>query len=422
MATLADWLARQEQAHARSIDLGLERISGVAQALGLLPPPFAVLTVGGTNGKGSTVAFIESLLRAGGVATGVFTSPHLVRYNERVRIGGAAALDAELIEAFERIEAARGPVSLTFFEYSTLAALEIFVRHGVEAAVLEVGLGGRLDATNIVDADVAVVTSIGLDHCEWLGDTLEAIGREKAGIFRRDRPAVLASPELPASVREVGSARGARAFAAGTDYCWEKAGTGWHYRSSSLELRDLRPPGLAGDVQLSNAAAALAALECLEPRLPAAARALERERASAALAATHLPGRFQIVPGPVEWVLDVAHNEPAARVLAANLARLAPARSTLGVCGMLSDKDVGGIVRALAGRIDRWLLCSIQGPRGLSAVQLRERFPLDADLVLEPGVTAGLASARAGARPGDRIVVFGSFLTVGPALEWLGLY
>ncbi|HVH84135.1 MAG TPA: Mur ligase family protein [Steroidobacteraceae bacterium] len=315
MRTLAEWLELQDSVHPRTIDLSLERVTAVAERLGLIAPAFRVVTVGGTNGKGSVAAHAEALLRAAGTATGLFTSPHLVRYQERIRVNGAEAADAELIEAFERIEAARATDTLTFFEYNTLAALLIFERRAVEVAVLEVGLGGRLDATNLVAADVAVIASVGLDHREWLGESLEAIGAEKAGILRAGRPAVLGTAEMPASVYARIATLGTRALVAGRDFTWEVAGERWCYRSARLALEDLAPSALAGSIQYRNAATAIAAVAALAGSMPLP-RALERSTANIALAAVHLAGRFQIVPGEIEWILDIAHNEPAARVLA----------------------------------------------------------------------------------------------------------
>ncbi len=415
---LSEWLARQESVHARSIDLGLERVAQVARALGVARPPFPVITVAGTNGKGSTVALLAALLAAAGTRAGSFTSPHLVRYNERIVIGGEPAADAELVAAFERIEAARGATTLTFFEYNTLAALLVFAARNVEVAVLEVGLGGRLDATNVVDADVAVLCSVGFDHRDWLGDTLDAIGAEKAGIFRAQRPAVLGTSEMPASVYAAIERLGARAVIAGRDFAWQIAGERWSYRGPGGSFADLPPPALPGAIQYRNAATALAAYQSL-PGAPA----LDAAAAARALGAVRLPGRFQIVPGAVEWILDVAHNEPAAQILAENL-RARPVRGrTLGVCGILTDKDAGGIARALDDSIDAWVLCGLPGPRGTTAQALAERLGLAGPPAFcAPDVASGCAFAREHARPGDRIVVFGSFATVGPALEWLRLY
>ncbi|HEV2229229.1 MAG TPA: bifunctional tetrahydrofolate synthase/dihydrofolate synthase [Steroidobacteraceae bacterium] len=426
MRTLAEWLELQDSVHPRSIDLGLERVGQVAARLGIAAPAFRVLTVGGTNGKGSVAAHAEALLRAAGTPAGLFTSPHLKRYNERIRVDGAEAGDAELIEAFERIEAARGTTTLTFFEYNTLAALLIFAARAVEVAVLEVGLGGRLDATNLLPADVAVVASVGLDHREWLGESLEAIGAEKAGIFRAGRPAVLGTADMPASVFARIASLGARALVAGRDFTWEVADVRWSYRGPGLALDDLAPSALAGSIQYRNAATAITAVAALAAQAPLRG-ALDRHAVDAALGRVHLAGRFEIVPGEVEWILDIAHNEPAARVLAAHLAQraLPPGAAagsgrTIAVAGVLADKDAAGIAAALAPLVDHWILCALPGVRGGSAAALAGRMQLPAPgVTLADSVEDGCARARALARPGDRVVVFGSFHTVGPALEWL---
>jgi dihydrofolate synthase / folylpolyglutamate synthase len=421
--TLSEWLELQESVHARSIDLGLERVAVVARALQIERPPFRVATVAGTNGKGSTVACLDAVLRAAGYHTGALTSPHLLRYNERVRLDGAQVSDAALVSAFERIEQARGRTTLTFFEYNALAGLIVFAQAAVDVAVLEVGLGGRLDATNVVDPDVAVLCSVGLDHRDWLGDTLESIGAEKAGIFRTDRPAVLGTPEMPRSVYATIERLNARPVVAQQDFTWTVAQKGWSYRGVRTELEHLPQPALEGAIQYRNAATAFAAYESLP-----GVRPLTTECASEALRSVHLPGRFQIVwlpmPGaakPVEWILDVAHNEPAAQVLAQNLRARPVLGKTYVVCGILRDKDAAAIGRALQALIDEWILCSLPGPRGSTSSELAER--LGATLcrpVLAASVSEGCELARARARSGDRVVVFGSFATVGSALEWLG--
>jgi dihydrofolate synthase/folylpolyglutamate synthase len=430
MRTLAEWLDLQESVHPRAIDLGLERVTEVAHRLGVAAPAFRVLTVGGTNGKGSVAAHADALLRALGTRAGLFTSPHLLRYNERIRVMGAEAGDAELIEAFERIEAARGTTTLTFFEYNTLAALVIFAAREVEIAVLEVGLGGRLDATNLLSADVAVVASVGLDHSDWLGESLESIGREKAGIFRAGRPAILGTADMPASVLAAIDTLPACALIAGRDFTFERAGERWSYRGLGLTLDDLGPPSLAGSIQYRNAATALTAVAALNAAAPLPG-ALERRTVNAALADVRLAGRLQIVPGAVEWILDIAHNEPAARVLATHLRERALPRTagppgrgrTLAVAGVLADKDAAGIAAALAPLIDHWIVCALPGPRGASAAVLAARLQLPrSHATLADSVEAGCERARALARPGDRVVVFGSFHTVGPALEWLRIY
>jgi dihydrofolate synthase/folylpolyglutamate synthase len=432
--SLEAWLALQEAAHPKSIDLGLARVGDVARRLGIDRPKSAVITVGGTNGKGSTVAHLEALWLAAGHSVGLFTSPHFLRYNERIRIDGVEAEDAAIIAAFERIEAARGATTLTFFEYNTLAALLLFAEREVELALLEVGLGGRLDATNLIDADVAVVCSIGFDHRDWLGETLEEIGAEKAGIFRSGRPAILGTAAMPASVYSAITRLGARPVIAARDFTWQvkpraAEGAHWSYHGPRLSLSGLPPSALVGSIQYRNAATALAALEALaeQGERDAAAenvvRALDTRTVGAALRRVRLAGRLQIVPGAVEWILDIAHNPPAAEVLAAQLEERPCQGRTLGVVGILGDKDAPAIARALASRFDRWFLCTLDGPRGISAAELARRLePVVRDPTLADSVRAGCEAARAAARPGDRVVVCGSVHTVGPALEWLGVY
>jgi dihydrofolate synthase/folylpolyglutamate synthase len=432
MRSLEDWLKLQESVHPQTIDMGLERVARVARTLGVHEAACPVITVGGTNGKGSIAVHLEALLAARGARVGLFTSPHLLRYNERIRIAGAEVEDAALIGAFERIEAARGDTTLTFFEYNTLAALLLFAAAAVDAAVLEVGLGGRLDAANLLDADVAVLASVGFDHRDWLGDTLELIGAEKAGIFRAGHPAVLGTPAMPQSVYAAIAASGARAVVAERDFAWSVAAGSWDYSGLSLRLAGLPAPALAGAIQYRNAATALAALEALAASTalrPAAAAAVRRlapadlARTAAALRSVRLPGRFQVVPGEVEWILDIAHNEPAAQVLAAQLRARPLSRGgarTLAVIGVLRDKDAAAIGAALAELIDHWIVCALPGARGGSAAQLAQRLGQPpARMELADSVASGCARARAEARPGDRVLVCGSLHTVGPALEWL---
>jgi dihydrofolate synthase/folylpolyglutamate synthase len=415
MRSLAEWLEQQQRSHPSAIDLGLGRVSEVARRLDLLTPDYRVITVGGTNGKGSTVACADAVLRVAGVRCGRFTSPHLARYNERICVDGVEASDAHLIEAFERIDAARAEITLTFFEYNALAALDYFRRSRVDVAVLEVGLGGRLDASNIIDADVAVICSIGIDHVDWLGNTLEAIGREKAGIFRKGRPAVLGSADLPRSLWATIEQVGARAVVPGRDFRFRAHDATWDFEFGAVSLRDLPQPALAGIHQMANAATALAAIVAI------GGIELTHANVSRALLKVRLPGRFQRVAGEVEWVLDVAHNVPAAQGLVANLQTL-PRTRTIAVCGILGDKDVQGIAAAVSVVVDAWVLVSLEGPRAVSTRDLAEHLPRDARILAHaPDVAAGCQAARDAARPGDRILVFGSFLTVGPALEFLGL-
>lgn len=415
-ATLDQWLAWQESLHPRAIDLGLERVQGVAAALGVGRFEVPVVTVGGTNGKGSCVALLESILRAGGYRVGAFTSPHLVRYHERIRIDGREITDAQVLDAFARIDAARGATSLTFFEFNTLAALLTFHAARLDAILLEVGLGGRLDAVNIVDADVALLTSIGLDHCDWLGSTREEIGREKAGIFRRGRPAVLGAPPIPDSVRESARRIGALLREPGADYFYARRNDTWDWHNARTRHDALPLPALVGRPQLDNAAAVLAVLEELRAPLPVARQAL-----LAGLESVELPGRFQRVPGRIEWILDVAHNPDAAVRLADTLEALSAHPRTIAITGILRDKDARAIVAALAPHVAQWIAVDLPGPRGMTGAQLRELCAASGDARWSTASSVADACARASVAgdDGDRILVFGSFLTVGPALEWL---
>jgi len=414
--TLEEWLRWQDSLHPRSIDLGLERVSGVAEDLGLAPFKCPVVTVGGTNGKGSCVALLEAMLVSGGYRVGSFTSPHLVRYNERIRIGGRLVTDDELIDAFARIDGARGERSLTFFEFNTLAALYLFQREALDAVLLEVGLGGRLDAVNIVDADVALLTSVALDHCEWLGYTVEEIGREKAGIIRAGHPAVLGSAAMPKSVFAAAHALGVRLKIPGVDFHFRSAADHWEWADHDWRLRDLPLPALAGERQLANAAAAIAVLSALRGRLP-----IESDAIAPGLRDVRLRGRFEVVPGEPQWILDVAHNPEAAELLAANLRALPASGRTVAVVAVLKDKDAAALIAPLLPLVDLWIAAGTSGPRGMSAAELRARAAprLDHHCREAADIAEACQIARAEASAADRIVVYGSFQTVGPALEWL---
>ena len=408
MRTLGEWLAFIERQHPKAIALGLERVSQVYHRLGIeLACP--LITVGGTNGKGSTCAMLEAMLRAGGYRTALYMSPHLVRYNERVRIAGIEAGDADLCESFAAIEAARGSVLLTYFEYGTLAALWLFARQRVEAAVLEVGLGGRLDAVNAVDADCAVLTSVGIDHVDYLGADRESIGREKAGIFRPGRPAVIAEPQPPSSVANADAIK----FFLGKDFGYVDEKTQWSYWGPAGKRSALAHPALRGAAQLRNAAAAMCALDCLRERLPLGMQDVRR-----GLAEVTLPGRFQVLPGRPQVILDVAHNPQAAKVLAENLAASGFAPETIAVCGMLRDKDIAGVLREVAARVTRWHLASLQGARGASAGELALHLKKATTQSFDSPASA-FAAALGRASENDKIVVFGSFLTVGEVVAWL---
>jgi len=405
--SLGEWLAFIEQQHPQPIALGLERVQQVLSRMQLqLPSP--VITVGGTNGKGSTCAMLESILGASGRRAGLYTSPHLLRYSERVRIAGAEASEDALCLGFQAVEQARDGVPLTYFEFGTLAALHVFSRADLEALILEVGLGGRLDAVNIVDADCAVLTSVGIDHVDYLGPDRESIGREKAGIFRPYRPAVIAEPDPPRSVLgAVGNK-----LLLGKDFGFQRQENQWTYWGPRGKRPGLAHPALRGAIQLRNAAAVLCAFDALE--LPVAMQEVRR-----GIAEVTLPGRFQVLPGRPQVILDVAHNVEAARNLAENLAASGFAPETIAVCGMLRDKDISGVLRALAPRITRWHFASLPGPRGASAADLAEHLQAAAPVERHDSVTSALAAAQERAGEDDKILVFGSFLTVGEAMAWL---
>ncbi len=414
--TLLQWLEYIERQHPAAIELGLERVRAVAQRMGLGRPARKVVTVAGTNGKGSTVAFVESIARAAGWRTATYTSPHLLAYNERVRIDGRDAGDDALVAGFEAVEAARDGTPLTYFEYGTLCALWLFERARLDLAVLEVGLGGRLDAVNLVDADVAVVTTVDIDHVDWLGSDREAIGREKAGIARAWTPLVLGDDDPPASVLRHAYAIGAPAVRANCDFFFEPLGQdAWRWRE--LNRTYLLPlPRLAAPSQLRNAATAIAALRALGEPLPEAAIA-------EGVASARLPGRLQrFERDGVEVMVDVGHNPQAARELARWLGEGPVRGRTLAVFAALGDKDLAGIVEPLAPRIDAWYLAGLDvGARGLPVDGFGARRAGTAAAGGRPHATVdqALSAALADAAPGDRVLVFGSFHTAAAALQVL---
>ncbi len=413
-ATLNEWLAWQETLHAREIDLGLERVSFVLERLGRAHPPYTVLTVGGTNGKGSCVAMLESILGAAGYRVATYTSPHLLRYNERIRIGGVEVDDATLCRAFERVDQARGDITLTYFEFGTLAALDIFHDAGLDVAILEVGLGGRLDAVNAVDADVALITSIDLDHLDWLGSDRESIGREKAGILRTGRPAVCGDPHPPRSLVTQAQSLDVPLYCLGRDFGYAKNVSGWRWWSS-IGRRDALPlPNLYGDFQLQNAAAVLMVLELYREGLPVGQDHLRR-----GLSEIQLRGRFQVLSGPVERILDVAHNPHGAAALAQALRQRPCTGRTLAVAAILGDKNVEGIGRNIRAVVDAWYAAGLDVPRGQSGAVLAERLAAvhpGVPILVHTCVCDAYAQALQDARPGDRVVVFGSFYTVAEVL------
>lgn len=409
---LSQWLAWIETVHHREIELGLDRVQTVLDAMNLNPVPFAAITVGGTNGKGSTVSMLEACLSAGGYRVGAYTSPHLVRYNERVRIDAVDASDEELCAAFEHVERARGSIPLTYFEFGTLAALDIFRARKIEIAVLEVGMGGRLDAVNVVDADAAIVTSIGIDHTAWLGPDRESIGREKAGIFRTSRAAICGDRSPPASIADTAERIGARLLQIGRDFSIEAKDTGWLWRYDSDVRSGLPYPGLRGDYQLRNAACALMALRCMADRFP-----LGQAQIKAGLLHAVPPGRFQVLPGLPIRVFDVAHNPDAALAFAATLKRQFVKGKTHAVFGIMKDKDIAGVVRALADIVDDWHVATLATPRAATAEDIVKAVALiERTAHVYPTIQDAYAAASASAGKDDRVLVFGSFHTVGDIL------
>ena len=420
MTRLARWLARIEALHPRGaagIELGLERVREVQARLGQRQS-VPLITVGGTNGKGSTCALLEAILGAAGYRVGLYTSPHLLRYNERVRIGGADVGDAALCAAFGRVEAARSQTSLTYFEFGTLAAWECFAAAAVEVVILEVGLGGRLDAVNCYDADCAVITTIALDHCDYLGSSRAAIAREKAGIMRSGRPAVCGDADPPASLQRHAKAVGARLRLRGHDFgCAATEQGRWRYWSAAGTRLELPAPALAGAHQIANAAAALCALESLQTRLRVTQPDIER-----GLARARLAGRLELRRGRVPLLLDVAHNPQAARVLAASLQAMPCAGKTWAVFGMMRDKDIAAVIAAMRGVVTRWLPLSLPGARAATCAELVAALvEQGCDVERQPfaDAAAALRAAQAMADEGDRIVAFGSFLTVADVLRQL---
>jgi dihydrofolate synthase/folylpolyglutamate synthase len=412
--SLAEWLDYVERIHPKSIQLGLERVAKVRDALGRSTPA-AVFTVAGTNGKGSTCAILEAILLAAGYRVGLYTSPHLLRYNERVRLDGAPVDDDRLRAAFGVVEGARGDVALTYFEFGTLAAWEIFTSCPLDAVILEVGLGGRLDAVNAFDTDCALLTTVDLDHMDYLGTTRDSIGLEKSGVFRPGRPAIVADLDPPSSVLDRAAAIGADLQLIGRDFGFLQQGQQWLYWGRDGRRGGLAHPALRGARQLANAAAAMAALGALRARLPVGMQDVRM-----GLARVELPGRFQVLPGRPTVVLDVAHNPQAARVLAENLAAMGFYPETHAVFGMLKDKDIAGVCAALKNSFSSWSTADLAVPRGATAEALAgalEDNGVEGDVFRFANPRDAYAAARKRTGENDRIVVFGSFHTVADVMQ-----
>jgi dihydrofolate synthase/folylpolyglutamate synthase len=415
--TLADWLTYLESLHPKTIALGLERVAQVKQRLNL-QPNFPIIIVGGTNGKGSVCAMLESILHAAGYRVGCYTSPHLLDYNERVRVSKHQANDAELCAAFKKIERVREDISLTYFEFGTLAAMQMFTEQKVDVAILEVGLGGRLDAVNIFDADCAIVTSIDIDHVDYLGDTREKIAFEKAGIFRAGKVAIFGDTDVPQAIRTQAEKVGAELWCIGSEFGFTSHQGQWDFRGKKASRSALPFPALRGAYQLNNASAVLAALDVLKGKLPVGMDAVRR-----GLVEVTLSARFQMLPGKPTLILDVAHNPHAARSLAKNLAGLPPSSRTYAVCAMLKDKDMAGVVEALKPQVDVWLVAGIDAPRGATADELARVLANAqvAEVVRFPTITEALHHACNQAGENDRILALGSFYTVAEVMRARGL-
>ena len=414
---LADWLAYLETLHPKTIALGLERVAEVKQRLNL-NPGFPVIVVGGTNGKGSVCAMLESILHAAGYRVGCYTSPHLLDYNERVRVAKQQASDAALCQSFELIEQARGDTSLTYFEFGTLAAMQIFIASKVEIAILEVGLGGRLDAVNVFDSDCAVIASVDIDHTEFLGDTREQIAFEKAGIMRKDRVAICADQDVPQTIYSHAQQIGAVLWCIGRDFGFTPHQGQWDYRGKTGSRNALPWPALRGTYQLANASAALAVLDVLGDRFPVSMEAVRR-----GLGEVQLAGRFQVVPGRPSLILDVAHNPHAARVLAQNLAALPPCPHTWAVFSMLADKDIPGVVAALDPHVDTWLVGRLDTQRAAAPERLEsvlEQSRVRGEIIICKNIPDALRYACNAAGENDRILAFGSFYTVAEVMAAKG--
>jgi dihydrofolate synthase/folylpolyglutamate synthase len=414
--TLPDWLALIESRHAEThIDMGLDRVRAVKERM-KLQFDCPVIMVAGTNGKGSTCAMLESILLHAGYRVGLYIKPHFLDFNERARINGEMATDAMLVDAFNFVEAQRSDVSLTYFEFTTLAIMHLISKSGVDVAILEVGLGGRLDAVNVVDADVAIVTSIDIDHKDYLGDTREEIGFEKAGIFRPGKAAICSDPLAPQSLIDHAAAVGADLWLIGRDFNFQGDQQQWSYGGRTQRRNSLAYPALRGANQLLNASAALAALEALRMQLPAGAQEVRT-----GLALVELPGRFQVLPGRPTTVLDVAHNPHASATLAQNLGNMGFHRYTYAVFGIMEDKDIDGVLAPMAGLIDHWCVADLPSPRSAKSAALAEKLAAlrpagakegDFSVTAFADPAAAFANAVSRAEENDRIVVFGSFYTV----------
>jgi dihydrofolate synthase/folylpolyglutamate synthase len=412
--SLQGWLKWQESLHPLVIDLGLERASRVFRALNpdYIKPP--TITVAGTNGKGSTVAYLESIYTAQGYRVGAYTSPHILKYNERIKIDGKSVSDDEICKAFARIEAVRGDTSLSYFEFGTLAALDIFQRAGVDVQLLEVGLGGRLDAVNIVDPDVALITSICIDHIEWLGGTREAIGREKAGIFRAATPAITGDPEPPESLVQSAREQHAKLYCIGKDFGYKKQATGWDWYFAGQQMLQLPEPGLKGEHQYRNASSVILAVTQMAGILPVTEASIKQ-----GLKNVHLAGRFQLIDGEIPVLLDVGHNPQAVRTLAEYVTAAFPGKRIHAVFSMMKDKDIAGVIEIMHPVVYDWFFAPLANPRAANESIMRDIFSQSSVTNVSFGFanfTEAFSAAKNQSQHGDLLLVFGSFFLVSECL------
>jgi dihydrofolate synthase / folylpolyglutamate synthase len=409
---LQDWLQWQEQLHPREIDLGLERVAVVASRLGIDHPKSRVITVAGTNGKGSSLAMLEKIYLEAGYQTGLYTSPHLFAYNERIRINGASIDDESLCQAFEAIDQARGDISLSYFEFGTLAALWCFNHHELDIILLEVGLGGRLDAVNIIDPDVALITTVDVDHTDWLGSDRETIGLEKAGIMRRGRAAVVSEPDPPQSVSRYARKLGADLMCLEKDFRYETGRSDWSWICHDQVMAALPFPGLSGEFQFDNASGVLAAIKVLQPILP-----VDIEAIAKGLKSVSIPGRLMEIQKEPRVLLDVAHNVQGARALAGYLKAQPVNGRTHIVIGVMADKDIAGMLRYLCDQADHWYVCRPEISRAMPADQLGSlvREICETEVIRHNSVADAFQHALNSAAENDQIIVMGSFFTVAEA-------
>ena len=417
-SSLADWLVRLESFSPHEIELGLDRVLDVIDRLETTLPG-RVLHVAGTNGKGSSVAMAQALLSESGETVGSYTSPHILDFNERICIDSEPASDAEIIAAFERIDAVRGETPLTYFEFVSIAAILVFETRAVETAILEVGMGGRLDAVNAIEPSAGLITNVSLDHCDWLGNDVATIAFEKAGIMRPGKTTVFGSVDAPATILAHAEDIGADLALAGRDYDWKIAADGWEWRGRRHELHDLQVPSLRGEFQVANAAGVLTLLEAAGMDA-----LLETEIVNRALRRPSLPGRLQSVVTDRQWLLDVAHNPGAAKVLAETLSADPHTGKTLAIVAMLSDKDVKGVISPLIDLVDEWVAVTANNDRALDSGELGRQIAnlSNKGCLVAESLQQAMHHSRQRTAPEDRILVTGSFYLVGPVLEALGIY